>query len=397
MGTEKPCELYTANDNVAYHCWPRKNFFQGNHGRFRDKPAVSMKNVISFILQSITVGLAAAFLVVWLQPDWISARWPAGSTDGQLSSIPDAVGATAPAVVNIYTTRAIATLSQQDRVRQRLGLGFGATSRRLVTSLGSGVITDRAGFIVTNYHVVTEAADIKVQLADGRVADPSVIGLDVDTDLALLKIELPDLPTMTLGRSDTLRIGEVVLAIGNPYGLSQTVTQGIVSATGRTQLGLSRFENFIQTDAAINTGNSGGALVNLRGELIGINTAVLSEEFSAEGIGFAIPVNLVRGVTNQLKEHGRVRRGWLGVVPRDVTDRVGRHNSDSPITVASRSLAYIRNSPAMLAGLHRGDIITHINDQPDSSVQAIIEYRRLIYATRRHRTEGRQKRSTVCR
>jgi Do/DeqQ family serine protease len=322
-----------------------------------------MTNIISFILKSIIVGLAVAFLVVWLRPEWFNTPWPAGSGDVQLSAIPDAVAATSPAVVNIYTTRAAATTSQQDRVRQRLGLGFGATSRRLVTTLGSGVITDPTGFIVTNYHVVIDAADIKVQLADGRIADPAIIGLDVDTDLALLKIELPELPTMTLGRSDTLRIGEVVLAIGNPYGLSQTVTQGIVSATGRTQLGLSRFENFIQTDAAINTGNSGGALVNLRGELIGINTAVLSEEFSAEGIGFAIPVNLVRGVTAQLKEHGRVRRGWLGVVPRDVTNgraaQLGLPNHGGVEVVG-----IYRNSPAMLAGLHRGDIITHINDQP---------------------------------
>jgi serine protease DegS len=331
--------------------------------RFTDIHRANMRYFISFILRSIIVGLAAAFLVVWLRPDWISGRPQSDNANSPLSAIPDAVGSTAPAVVNIYTTRAIATLRQQDRVRQRLGLGLGANSRRLVTSLGSGVITDNAGYIVTNYHVVTDAADIEVQLADGRTAHPTIIGLDVDTDLALLKIELPDLPTMNLGRSDTLRIGEIVLAIGNPYGLSQTVTQGIVSATGRTQLGLSRFENFIQTDAAINTGNSGGALVNLRGELIGINTAVLSEDFSAEGIGFAIPVNLVRGVTAQLKEHGRVRRGWLGVVPRDVTisraEQLGPHNQGGVEIVA-----LYQNSPAMLAGLRRGDVITHINDQP---------------------------------
>jgi len=185
-----------------------------------------MRNVISFILQSTIVGLAIAFLVVWLGPDWITDRRQADSANVPLSAIPDAVGATAPAVVNIYTTRAIATLSQQDRVRQRLGLGFGATSRRLVTSLGSGVITDPAGFIVTNYHVVTDAADIKVQLADGRVADPAIIGLDVDTDLALLKIELPDLPTMNLGRSDTLRIGEIVLPSAIPMDSARPSRRG---------------------------------------------------------------------------------------------------------------------------------------------------------------------------
>jgi Do/DeqQ family serine protease len=322
-----------------------------------------MKNIIFFIVKSVVVGLAIAFIVVWLRPESITSRRPADRADMPLSAIPDAVAATAPAVVNIYTTRKVATISPRDRLRQRLGLGFGATSRRLVTSLGSGVITDATGFVVTNYHVVADATDIKVQLADGRVADPIIVGLDVDTDLALLKIELPDLPIMDLGRSDTLRIGEIVLAIGNPYGLNQTVTQGIVSATGRTQLGLSRFENFIQTDAAINTGNSGGALVNLRGELVGINTAVLSAQFSAEGIGFAIPVNLVRGVTAQLKEHGRVKRSWLGIVPRDVT--VSRAENLGLSNPGGVEIVDIYNSsPAMRAGLRRGDVITHINGQP---------------------------------
>lgn len=322
-----------------------------------------MKNIILFIAKSVIVGLAIAFLVVWFRPDSFTSRAPDGGSEILLSAIPDAVAATAPAVVNIYTTRTVATMSPRDRLRQRLGLGFGATSRRLVTSLGSGVITDNAGFIVTNYHVVADAADIQVQLADGRIAGPVIVGLDVDTDLALLKIDLPELPTMNLGRSDTLRIGEFVLAIGNPYGLSQTVTQGIVSATGRTQLGLSRFENFIQTDAAINTGNSGGALVNLRGELVGINTAVLSTQFSAEGIGFAIPVNLVRGVTEQLKQYGRVKRSWLGIVPRDVTAaraaelRLSNHGGVEIVDI-------YKNSPAAIAGLRRGDIITYVAGQP---------------------------------
>lgn len=328
-----------------------------------DMSGTDMKNIILFIVKSVVVGLALAFVVVWLRPESIPSWRPDESTNIALSVIPDAVAASAPAVVNIYTTRKVATISPRDRLRQRLGLGLGATSRRLVTSLGSGVITDPKGFVVTNYHVVADAADIKIQLADGRIADPLIVGLDVDTDLALLKIELPDLPIMDLGRSDTLRIGEVVLAIGNPYGLNQTVTQGIVSATGRTQLGLSRFENFIQTDAAINTGNSGGALVNLRGELVGINTAVLSGQFSAEGIGFAIPVNLVRGVTEQLKEHGRVKRSWLGIVPRDVT--VSRAEDLGLSTPGGVEIVDIYNgSPAMGAGLRRGDVITHINGQP---------------------------------
>jgi len=325
---------------------------------------MTIKDSILFILKSIIAGLAVAFIVVWLRPEWLGARpEPNHSIETTLAAIPDAAGATAPAVVNIYTTRAIATISRGGELRQRLGLGRGATSRRLVTSLGSGVVVDAAGYVVTNFHVVANAEDIKVQLADGRVAAPVIVGLDADTDLALLKIDLPELPVIVLGRSDTLRTGEVVLAIGNPYGLSQTVTQGIISATGRTQLGLSRFENFIQTDAAINRGNSGGALVNLRGELIGINTAELGSKFGSEGIGFAIPVNLVRGVTEQLREHHRVRRGWLGLVPRDLTTAraaaLGLPNEGGVELVA-----IYPGSPAVRAGLRPDDIITHMNDQP---------------------------------
>ena len=323
-----------------------------------------MRDTAILIVRSVIVGLAVAFLVVWFRPELLVSDQDNETGGGSvLALIPDAVAAAAPSVVNIYTTRAVPAPSGSALLRQRLGLGRGSTSRRLVTSLGSGVIVEPTGFLVTNHHVIAGATDIKVQLADGRVAEPEIIGTDVDTDLALLRIELEQLPAMPLGRSDTLRIGELVLAIGNPYGLSQTVTQGIVSATGRTQLGLTRFENFIQTDAAINIGNSGGALVNLRGELIGINTAVLGAQSSAGGIGFAIPVNLVRGVVRQLREHGRVRRGWLGVVPRDLTaSRAAVLELDSEFGI---ELVHVYPSgPAAQAGLRRGDIITHINDQP---------------------------------
>jgi len=331
----------------------------------RFERSVKIRNSILFISKSIIAGLAAAFIVVWLRPAWMIGAGPThdpGAT-ASLTAIPDAVSISAPAVVNIYTTRTVVAPGSIGSLRQRLGLGSGVASRRLVTTLGSGVLTDPEGFIVTNHHVIAAATDIKVQLADGRVAEPRIVGLDVDTDLAVLKIDLPDLPAMALGRSDQLRIGEIVLAIGNPYGLSQTVTQGIISATGRTQLGLSRFENFIQTDAAINTGNSGGALVNLRGELVGINTAVLGGQFGTEGIGFAIPVNLVRGVTEQLRKHGRVRRGWLGIVPRDLTAAraavLGLPNEGGIELVE-----LYRNSPAFNAGLRPGDIVTHMDDQP---------------------------------
>jgi len=206
------------------------------------------------------------------------------------------VARSSPAVVNIYAARVVTERVFPSQFDSLFGDVWPSVRKRIERSLGSGVVVDGNGHIVTNYHVIANAAEIRVQLADGREANAEVVGRDPDTDLAVLHVTLPKLPVMPLGRSDQLRIGDVVLAIGNPLGLGQTVTQGIVSATGRGQLGVATFENFIQTDAAINFGNSGGALVNARGELIGINTAVLSKSMGTEGIGFAIPVNLVRGV-----------------------------------------------------------------------------------------------------
>jgi len=227
--------------------------------------------------------------------------------------------------------------------------------QRVESSLGSGVIVDGAGHVVTNNHVIRDASEIRVQLADGRVATPSVVGIDPDTDLAVLKIDLPELPVMPLGRSDGLRAGDVVLAIGNPLGLSQTVTQGIVSAVGRGSLRLATFADFIQTDAAINFGNSGGALIDTEGELVGINTAVLAQALGTEGIGFAIPVNLVRGVLGEIVEHGRVRRGWLGV---QIVGNASRRFSAPVIGVIDA------DSPAQRAGLQPGDLIMELNGRP---------------------------------
>src|SRR5690606_5085043 len=200
---------------------------------------------------------------------------------------------------NVYTRRLVAS-AESDDSRERY---------RLNTSLGSPVVIDPEGYPVTNYHVVADADEIRIQLSDGRIADPEIVGVDPETDLALLKVDMGPLPAIPLGRSSDVRIGDVVLAIGNPYSLTKTVTQGIVSATGRGQLELTTYENFIQTDAAINDGNSGGALVNTLGELIGINTAVLAQDAGTEGISFAIPVDLVRGVVEEIKKHGRVIRG----------------------------------------------------------------------------------------
>lgn len=289
------------------------------------------------IAKSTVVGLAVAFLAVLARPELINRQSRAGIDQ----SYADAVAASAPAVANVFTERAVS--------------GGGA--------LGSAVVINAEGYMVTNWHVVRDAAQIQVQLADGRVTTPILVGADPDTELALLKIDLPDLPSVRLGRSDSLRVGDVVFAIGNSLGFSQTVTMGIVSATGRG-LGVTTFEDFIQTDAAINVGNSGGALINADGELVGINTAVVSSGTTAtsppEGIGFAIPVNLVRGVMADIIAHGRVIRGYLGVISvAEVSMAEARTlGLDGP---AIRVLSV--DGPASAAGLVPGDVLTHIEGQ----------------------------------
>jgi S1-C subfamily serine protease len=229
---------------------------------------------------------------------------------------------------------------------------------------GSAVVIDPEGYLVTNFHVIAEATEIGVQFADGQVASPRIIGVDAETDLALLKVDLGTLPTIRLGNSNQLRIGDIVLAIGNPYGLSKSVTQGIVSAVGRNYLGnLTTFQDFIQTDAAINAGNSGGALVNVDGELIGLNTAILAQDAGTEGIGFAIPVDLVRGVVDEIKQHGRVIRGYLGLQPDDMTsaERSARGiENDVGIFLS----VVFEGSPAAAAGLREGDVIIALNGEP---------------------------------
>jgi serine peptidase DegS len=303
--------------------------------------------VTAFIAQSVALGLAVAFVAILIKPELINRAAPASPGP---ASYAQAVAASAPAVVIVYAERTVSTLPNAlgRRVRGRV--------------LGSGVVIDRDGHIVTNYHVIEGADAIGVQLADGRVAIPELVGTDPDTELALLRIDLPDLPEINVGRSDTLEVGDVVLAIGNSLGLTQTVTMGIVSATGRGQLGVTAFEDFIQTDAAINVGNSGGALVNARGELVGINTAVISRapEAMPEGLGFAIPVNLVRGVMQQLIANGRVIRGYLGVdveveLPASQTQSLGIDGSAVLITRVS--------GPAEAAGLRPADVLTHLNGE----------------------------------
>lgn len=309
-----------------------------------------IKSALLFVLQSIVVGLAVAFLVVLIRPDLLPSI---GTGNGAPATYADAVSISAPAVASVYTKRLVEAIPPPDE----------RTRFRVETSFGSAVVIDPAGFLVTNYHVVAQAAEIRVQLSDGRVAIPDLVGVDAETDLALLKVDLGTIPAITLGSSDRLRIGDVVLAIGNPYGLTKSVTQGIVSGTGRGYLeNLTTFQNFIQTDAAINAGNSGGALVNVAGELVGINTAVLAQDASTEGIGFAIPVDLVRGVVEEIKQHGRVIRGWMGLEPDDLTpaerDAYGLEN-DVGILLSD----IYEGGPADAADLRVGDIIIEIDGE----------------------------------
>ncbi len=324
----------------------------------------------------IALGLGGALLAIYLRPSLLPRprAAPAGATltvtggpprssgeqiepmerHSAVASYADAITRAAPAVVNISTRKVV--LERQ--VPQQLAPWFPdwpEFRRREESSRGSGVILDSAGHIATNYHVIKGVEEIIVQLRDGRSAKASLVGTDPDTDLAILKVTLRNLPVMPLGRSDQLQVGDVVLAIGNSLGLGQTVTLGICSATGRSQLGLAMLENFIQTDAAINPGNSGGALVTAAGELIGINTAILSHEQGVEGIGFAIPVNLVRGVAAEIESKGRVVRGWSGIGVTDLTDEAG--NPVAGVQIAG----FYRGSPALGTGLRQGDVLTTLD------------------------------------
>jgi serine protease DegS len=335
-----------------------------------------------FLLRAAVVGLAVAFLVVWWKPTLLGAAPSAGGnavlgSDAAarapvvIQSFADSVARSAPAVVNIYTARVVTERNQAAPLDQLFGDYWPSYRQRVERSLGSGVIVDAEGTIITNQHVIAGADSIMVQLADGRVAQATVTGQDPDTDIALLDLSIDKLPIMPMGRSDTLRVGDIVLAIGNPYGLSQTVTQGIVSATGRGQLGLATFENFIQTDAAINLGNSGGALIDAHGDLVGINTAVLNRAYGGpEGIGFAIPVNLVRGVMEQILAHGHVVRGWLGLVPQDLSqEQAARAGiAEGGVTVVN----ILVNSPAFAAGVRPGDILTSLGGEAVRSAQDVV-------------------------
>jgi len=332
-----------------------------------------VKQHSTFAFQMISLGLLIALLAVFIFPERFGPGLPQNSNrkhdDARTTvfSWAGAVQAASPAVVNIHIAKEV-LLEHHPLQKDPLFQPFAddpilAPEIQSQTSLGSGVIMSSRGYILTNNHVITDARQIEVLLADGRHFEARVIGADPETDLAVLKIEADDLPGLVFANSTTVQIGDIVLAIGNPFGIGQTVTQGIISATGRHELGLTTFENYIQTDAAINPGSSGGALINTRGELVGINTAIFSQSGGSQGIGFAIPVNLANNVMSQIIKHGQVIRGWLGIEAIALSAALLRDNALQPgegILIT----AVTKGSPAALAGFKTGDILLKIDDRP---------------------------------
>lgn len=323
--------------------------------------------------QAVTVALAIVFVIATLKPDWLqnrsgspvpgllpmvetpAANGPAGAiaTTGYSAAAKRAT----PAVVSITTRKAPARNPHEGD--PWFDFFFGERERQAQVGLGSGVIVSSEGYLLTNNHVVEGASDIDVQLTDGRSAPAKVIGTDPDSDVAVLKIELDRLPVMAFGNTDSLQVGDVVLAIGNPFGVGQTVTAGIVSALGRDHLGINTFENFIQTDAAINPGNSGGALIDTNGNLMGINTAIYSRSGGSMGIGFAIPANTAQHVMEGLVRDGQVTRGWIGIKPRDLTPEIAQ-TFNLPVSQGVLITGVLQDGPAGESGMLPGDVVLEV-------------------------------------
>jgi serine protease DegS len=346
---------------------------------------MKLQRFVIFALTSIASGLAAAFLAMHFfldtpeeqpaQPEPVIRTF--APTPGP-ASYADAVNKASPSVVNIYATKLTVERSKSffnDPVFQRF-FGDRLSTKPKVkreNSLGSGVIISSDGLIMTNNHVIQGALEIWVVLNDGRTLKAKIVGTDPDTDLALLSTGEKSLEAIKAGNSETMQVGDVVLAIGNPFGVGQTVTMGIVGATGRSHLGINTFENFIQTDAAINPGNSGGALINAYGELVGINTAIFSKSGGSHGIGFAIPVKLAEGVMQQLLKNGRVIRGWLGLAGQDMTQELAK-SFNLKETKGVLISGVLGGGPADKAGVKPGDIIIKIGDQEQKNASEILNY-----------------------
>jgi len=311
-------------------------------------------------------------------PDSIINPAPDNPSTNAYRGYADAVKKAAPAVVSIQTIiwtepeAETETLLQEQIIQRFLGKNSPhSPQKQAETSSGSGVIIKSNGYILTNYHVIKQRDEIRVRLNDGRVAKALQIGSDPDTDLAILKIDLENLPTLQIADISQLRVGDIVLAIGDPFAIGQTVTQGIISATGRTRVSQNTYENFIQTDAAINPGNSGGALINTRGEIIGINSNIFSSTGNFQGISFAIPIDLAQQVADEIIQYGYVVRGWLGVEGQELTSQVLRSvELDSMHGILITDVD--AGGPGDLAGLKRGDIITRINQKEILSTNDIL-------------------------
>ena len=340
--------------------------------------------------QAVTVAVAMLFVVATLKPEWLrrgnnvvalpsivtiasAPTVPASTAGVAVTSYSAAAKQASPAVVSITASKAPARSARTDDPVFRYF--FGDRRQQSLAEpqvgLGSGVIVSSDGYLLTNNHVIDGADDIEVMLTDGRQARAKLVGTDPETDVAVLKIELDKLPAITFGDADKLEVGDVVLAIGNPFGVGQTVTSGIVSALGRNQLGINTFENFIQTDAAINPGNSGGALVDASGNLLGINTAIYSRSGGSLGIGFAIPVSTARQVMEALIKDGRVTRGFLGVEQRDLTPEIAQ-TLKLPIKQGVLITGVLQSGPASTGGLRPGDVVVSIGDVPVNSTRQLL-------------------------
>ena len=343
--------------------------------------------------QSVTVMLAAWFIIATLKPGWLS-----GSQMGTMvqsvtlsedtydnsalspGSYHDAVKKSMPAVVNIFTSKA----NTKPKTRKensnksadplfKFFFGDQPPDAEPSSSLGSGVIVSPEGVILTNYHVISDADEIDVALSDGRKVKAKIIGGDPETDIAVLKIDVKQLPTpITLGKIESIHVGDVVLAIGNPFGVGQTVTSGIISALGRDHVGINTFENFIQTDAAINPGNSGGALVDTRGHLIGINTAIYSNNGGSMGIGFAIPVNLAKQVMESILANGSVTRGWIGVEPQNLSQELLESLGPPQNTAGVLISGVLEGGPAAKGGIKPGDVLVAVNGNGTKDVRQLL-------------------------
>jgi len=322
-----------------------------------------VSNLLGFIVRAVIAGLALAFLLVYLWPSLAERlnpvdELPPVAVAPAPTSYADAVNRTAPAVVSIYT-RWLQPQSVDDETQELLGAKF---LYRMKQDMASGVLLSEDGYILTNHHVIDQAQNIRIALWDGRIAPVRVVGSDPATDLAVLKVNLTGLPTAPVADNPEVRVGDVVLAIGNALGLSHTVTMGIVSATGRNDLRSLLYEDFIQTDAAINAGNSGGALIKANGELIGINTRNLDSIRGAQNIGFAIPIGLALNVMNQIIDYGSVRRGWLGATFSDI--RPTTRTDGSRIRRGIGVLDVAKGGPAWNAGIRQGDVILQLDNEP---------------------------------